>query len=79
MIKVTTTIEMVGSYPHTNVPRHIVFYSEMSSGGDNPRFFGDAVQRAIAKAAKEASEYMERLVDLRHEPIKVKPYMPERS
>ena len=79
MIKVTTTIEVIDSYPDTNVPKVLTFHSRTRGGGDNPRFFADAIQRAIAKAAREAHDFMEKSVDLRDEPIKVKPYMPERA
>lgn len=81
MIKVTTIIEDVEEYPKhaTSTPTTLKFVHELRGTGDNPRFFADTVQRAVAKAARGIHEYMEKTVDLRDEPIKVKPYMPERA
>lgn len=65
-MKITTTIEVDG-YPSTNVPHTLVFHYEKGGGGDNPRFFSDAVQRAVWKAAAEIHEYMEQTVDLKQD------------
>jgi len=67
MIRVTTIIEDVEQYPKpaTPTPTALTFVSEFSKGGDNPRFFADAVQRAVAKAAQDVIAYMEKNVDLK--------------
>lgn len=62
-IKVLISVETLDAQPGSSMPR-VLGWEHVETAGDNPRYYGDSIQRAISNAAKYAVEGAQVYVDL---------------